>query len=190
MADLPRAEAAGELEAHALLDVASEAEARALLLRCCGSQRWADGMLGRRPFRSASALVSAAGEVFGMLGRADYLEAFAGHPAIGENVAALSARFAATATWSGAEQAGVAAADPATLQALAAGNRSYRERFGYTFIVCATGKSAREMLELLSARLENDADTELLAAAKEQEKITLLRLGKLGAGRARGDAAP
>src|SRR5690606_31798410 len=101
------------------------------------------------------------------------------HPQIGEDVSALRARLVAAAAWSEGEQAGVASADAATLEALAAGNRAYRERFGYIFIVCATGKSASEMLAMLRTRMANDADTELRVSAAEQAKITRMRLDKL-----------
>jgi len=111
--------------------------------------------------------------------KADMLEAFSHHPEIGSDLAALRQRFASTAAWSSAEQAGVAGADDATLEALRDGNVRYRERFGYVFLVCATGKSAAEMLALLQARLPHDADTELRVAAGEQAKITRLRLEKL-----------
>lgn len=164
--------------ASVLLDALAVPGARAALGRCCGSTRWVAGMLARRPFGSGGALSESALEVWSALGRDDYLEAFAEHPPIGE-ASVLSARLAATAGWSSREQSGVNAAAQATLAALAAGNRAYRERFGYTFIVCATGKSADEMLALLLSRLDNDADTELFTAAAEQAKITLLRLEKL-----------
>jgi 2-oxo-4-hydroxy-4-carboxy-5-ureidoimidazoline decarboxylase len=167
-------------EAAALVDALPEHEARAALERCCGSTRWVDEMLAQRPFGSASVLTGAASGIWAALGREDYLEAFAEHPPIGD-LSALAARFAVTATWSSGEQSGVNAADHVTLEALAAGNRVYRARFGYTFIVCATGKSADQMLEGLRVRLAHDAETELFTAAAEQAKITLLRLAKLAA---------
>jgi 2-oxo-4-hydroxy-4-carboxy-5-ureidoimidazoline decarboxylase len=111
--------------------------------------------------------------------KADMLEAFSHHPEIGSDIASLRQRFAATAAWSSAEQAGVAGADDATLEALRDGNVRYREKFGYVFLVCATGKTAAEMLALLRARLAHDPDTELQIAAAEQAKITRLRLEKL-----------
>ena len=165
-------------EAAALLDALPEPAARAALERCCGSTRWVQGMLARRPFGSAIALGAAAAQIWSALEHDDFLEAFAEHPPIGDS-SALATRFAATATWSSGEQSGVNAADQATLEALAAGNHAYRERFGYTFIVCAAGKSAAQMLAALRARLENAPEAELFTAAAEQAKITLLRLGKL-----------
>ena len=105
-------------------------------------------------------------------------EAFTHHPRIGD-VAVLRERFASTAVWARGEQAGVAAADERTLAALAEGNRAYEARFGYVFIVCATGLKADQMLAMLNARLSNDAETEMRIAAEEQMKITRLRLEKL-----------
>lgn len=153
-------------------------DARAAMLRCCGSRRWADAMLVRRPFASADELFAAADAVWAALDRDDWLEAFAAHPRIGD-INSLKQKFAATAAWSEGEQAGVAGADDAILHDLAAGNAQYEERFGHTFIVCATGKTAAEMLVLLRSRLANDAATELRVAAAEQAKIMHLRLEKL-----------
>ncbi len=108
----------------------------------------------------------------------DYLEAFSHHPKIGD-IDSLKKKFASTATWASGEQAGVNAADQATLEQLAEGNNLYEEKFGFIFIVCATGKSAAEMLDLLKQRLPNNREDELKIAAAEQHKITLIRLEKL-----------
>lgn len=153
-------------------------EARAALLRCCGSSRWAEAMAAARPYPSGEALLAAADRVFSQLGRDDWLEAFAHHPRIGDRDA-LQARFASTRAWSTREQAGVATAEADVLDTLAHGNRAYEARFGHVFLVCATGKSAGEMLALLRARLPNAPDAELRVAAGEQAKITRLRLEKL-----------
>jgi 2-oxo-4-hydroxy-4-carboxy-5-ureidoimidazoline decarboxylase len=161
-----------------VLNAMSPADARAALLRCCGSRRWADVLTARRPFASPDALFAAADEVWHGLGRDDWLEAFAAHPRIGD-VEALRKKFASTAAWCAGEQAGVAGATEEVLQALAEDNRRYEDRFGYFFIVCATGKSAEEMLHLLRERLPNDPAEELKVAAAEQAKITRLRLEKL-----------
>src|SRR5690606_22712465 len=106
-------------------------QAAQALMRCCGARPWVSGMLARRPFRSREALYEAAEQVWESSDRSDILEPFSHHPQIGEDVSALRARLVATAAWSEGEQAGVASADAATLEALAAGNRAYRERFGY-----------------------------------------------------------
>jgi 2-oxo-4-hydroxy-4-carboxy-5-ureidoimidazoline decarboxylase len=160
------------------LNALPSADARAALLRCCGARRWADGMLARRPFASMADLLAAADEIWAGLDRADWLEAFAAHPRIGD-MDSLKKKFAATAAWSAGEQAGVAGAAEAVLRDLADGNRRYEERFGHIFIVCATGKTAAEMLHLLRERLPNAPDVELRIAAAEQAKITRLRLEKL-----------
>jgi len=166
-------------EPHAVLNALEEPEAAAALLRCCGSERWAAALLARRPYASTEALHSLAERAWQSLAEQDYLQAFAQHPQIGEDLAALRQRFATTHTLAAGEQAGVQGADEATLLALREGNRAYRERFGFIFIVCATGKSALEMLDLLRQRLAHDPATELRIAAAEQAKITRIRLDKL-----------
>jgi len=161
------------------LDAMSATAAADALTRCCGASRWVEGMLARRPFGSSEALHRAADEVWATMERADILEAFDHHPRIGADLGALREKFASTASWSGGEQASVAEASEATLQALRDGNVAYEARFGHIFIVCATGKSAAEMLALLEARLPNEPDAELRIAAAEQAKITHLRLDKI-----------
>ena len=147
-----------------------------MLSRACGSARWVDRMMERRPFGSDARLLRTARiEWFGLT-EADWLEAFSHHPQIGDR-ASLAARFPATHDLSAQEQAGVGGARDAVLDALAEANAAYLDRFGFIFIVCATGKSADEMLALLRARLPNNRATELRNAAEEQAKITALRLG-------------
>ncbi len=154
-----------------------EAEVEAGLLRCCGATRWAAAMRARRPFPDEAALRRMGAALWRGLTPEDWREAFATHPRIGD-VESLKARFSTTRTWATSEQAGVGEADAQVLKALAEGNRAYEARFGYIFIVCATGKSAAEMLALLRERLHNDPGDELIIAAAEQEKILLLRLEK------------
>jgi 2-oxo-4-hydroxy-4-carboxy-5-ureidoimidazoline decarboxylase len=166
-------------EAEGVLGRESEEQARALLARCCGARRWVDALLAQRPFATRAALLDAADRVWSELGEADYLEAFSHHPRIGEDLGALRARFPQTATWASAEQAGAAQADAATLLGLRDENRAYFERFGFIFIVCASGLSARELLAALRARLPNERSRELAIAAAEQAKITRLRLERL-----------
>jgi 2-oxo-4-hydroxy-4-carboxy-5-ureidoimidazoline decarboxylase len=108
----------------------------------------------------------------------DWSEAFAHHPRIGD-VESLKRKFASTADWALAEQGGVRTASQETIEKLAKGNEDYERKFGYIFIVCATGKSADEMLEMLNERLKNDPKGEIEIAADEQNKITKLRLEKL-----------
>ncbi len=160
------------------LDCLPDAEARAALVRCCGSSRWVETMLGQRPWTSANNLYATAERVWWELAPADWLEAFSHHPRLGDRDL-LRERFAATREWSANEQAGTAAADEATLAALAAGNLLYERRFGHVFLLCASGKSAAAMLAALEARLGNEPTAELAIAAGEQAKILRLRLEKL-----------
>src|SRR5262245_45502017 len=159
------------------IDDAPPGQARRLLTECCGSSRWVDRMLRRRPFGSHQQLLANAREVWWSLEPSDWREAFTHHPKIGDREA-LRSRFASTRGLAEAEQAGVASAADDTLDAFARGNQAYEDRFGYIFIVCATGKSANEMLALLQARMTNDAATEIQIAAEEQAKITSIRLSR------------
>jgi 2-oxo-4-hydroxy-4-carboxy-5-ureidoimidazoline decarboxylase len=135
-------------------------------------------MAQARPFRSDAELLETAERIWWGLPEREWLEAFAAHPRIGD-LETLRAKFATTADWASREQAGVEGADDDVLIGLSNGNRQYEERFGFFFIVCATGKSAREMLELLHGRLANDRDTELRVAAGEQMLITRIRLERI-----------
>jgi OHCU decarboxylase len=148
------------------------------LLQCCGSKRWAAEMANSRPFPNLESLLAAANDTWWSLDRSDWLEAFRSHPKIGEKKAAgrVSAQ---SQQWSGQEQAGIASAARETVDSLAALNRSYERRFGFIFIICATGKTPDEMLSALRERLRNDPEAELPIAATEQGKITELRLKKL-----------
>lgn len=159
------------------IDQAPAADARVLLSECCGATRWVDAMLRRRPFGSHQAIVTVARDVWWSLDSDDWREAFSHHPKIGDK-ATLQSKFASTRALSESEQSRVESASDDVINALAAGNRDYEERFGYIFIVCATGKSAEEMLALLRARLVNDPATEIRIAADEQAKITALRLSR------------
>jgi 2-oxo-4-hydroxy-4-carboxy-5-ureidoimidazoline decarboxylase len=160
------------------LDEAAPAAARAMLTRACGSLRWVDRMLARRPFGGQAELLAAARDEWWALGPDDWQEAFRHHPRIGDR-ASLAARFPETHQLSASEQSGVAGAAGRVLDALAEGNRAYEDRFGYIFIVCATGKTAAEMLALLRSRLGNDPGREIRIAAEEQARITSLRLSAL-----------
>ena len=166
------------MDGLAWLDAASHADAIAALMRTCGSTAWAARMEAARPFGERSALMSAAEREWGRASREDILEAFSHHPRIGDRES-LRARFPATHAWSGDEQKGASEASDAVLDALAQANRDYEAKFGHIFIVCATGKSAGEMLSLLRERMQNEADAEIRVAAFEQMKITRLRLDKL-----------
>jgi OHCU decarboxylase len=153
-------------ELNLLSPVAAEAE----LHRCCGSRRWARLMTAERPFGNAAVLAAAAERLWWSLAAADWLEAFAAHPRIGERV---------ESGWASEEQAGTAAASDELRRSLDQRNHEYEQRFGYTFLVCATGNSGVEMLSMLTTRLGHEAQDELQIAAREQRKITELRLLKL-----------
>src|SRR5262249_10820423 len=153
------------------------ADALAALLSCCGSTAWANALTHRRPFSEESFLLFAADEVWRTLTAGDWHEAFRSHPRIGES-SAQSFSNTRSAAWSRQEQQAVSGAAIDIRTALADANRAYHRKFGYIFIVCATGKSAAEILEILRRRMHNDLDTELLEAAEQQRQITQLRLKK------------
>jgi OHCU decarboxylase len=141
------------------------------LTACCGSAKWVQQMLAAGPFQNPAQLETTASEVWWRLQPADWLEAFSKHPRIGEK--------GKVSQWSAQEQSGMHSAAAQTAARLADLNRVYLQKFGWIFIVCATGKSAQEMLTLLEERLRNNPADELRIAAAEQDKITILRLHKL-----------
>lgn len=145
--------------------------------RCCGSRRFAAELARQRPFPTEDGIRRAASDLWFSLDEADWLEAFSHHPRIGEKQ--LAEKFASTAGWASAEQAGARSASPETIKELALGNRLYEEKFGFVFLICATGKSADEMLTAQRARLKNDRSAEIRNAAGEQDQITHLRLEKI-----------
>lgn len=155
--------------------------ARHELLKCCGSQRWATIVEQGRPYTSVEELVRRSDEIWSSLDREDWLEAFRSHPKIGEKKAS-NAVAAEAQQWSAQEQRGVEHAAPEVTGKLATLNLDYEQKFGFIFIVCATGKSSGEILALLEQRLPNDPGAELPIAAAEQAKITQLRLRRLLSG--------
>lgn len=164
---------------NAMLDAwnkADEAKALEAMIACCGAQRWAAAMVGLRPISSIVDLSEAADRVWSTMTEADWMEAFTRHPRIGERTAAQAS--AKPAAWSRQEQAAISDAEEKALSELAEGNARYEEKFGFTYIVCATGKSADEMLAILKRRLTRDRATELREAAEQQRQITQIRLGK------------
>jgi len=160
------------------LNDVSPDDAISAFLRCCGSTRWVRLMEQRRPFRDRTELFDAAEKIWRTLGPDDWKEAFSHHPRIG-SVGSLRTKFPDTAAWAEGEQSGTRKASEETLHQLAEANEAYEQKFGRIFIVCATGKSAEEMLALMKSRLPNDPDSELGVAAAEQLKITRIRLEKL-----------
>jgi len=153
-------------------------EAAKELLQCCGSSRWARQMSNERPYSTLDNLITHAHQVWWALTTDDWLEAFRSHPKIGEKKASDKVS-AQSQQWSGQEQAGVSNASRQTVDSLAEFNRDYEQKFGFIFIICATGKTSGEMLAAIQERIAHDYDTELRLAAAEQVKITELRLRKL-----------
>ncbi|MFN2577877.1 MAG: 2-oxo-4-hydroxy-4-carboxy-5-ureidoimidazoline decarboxylase [Pyrinomonadaceae bacterium] len=155
-----------------------QAEAEAEFLKCCGSTKWARAMTDTRPFASEQELFAAADRLLLTLEDEDWLEAFRAHPKIGEQKAATGQSHQEQ-KWSAQEQSNFSAASAETKSELAKRNREYEDRFGFIFIVCASGKSPDEMLAILNSRIHSDLRAELSIAAEEQRKITRLRLQKL-----------
>ena len=162
-----------------LLALINGPQAQEHLTRCCGARRWVQGMLAARPFVSRAHLLGTAETVWWKLAPSDWREAFTHHPRIGADREKLREKFAATASWSAGEQAGVQGASEQVITELAQGNVDYEARFGHIFIVCATGLTAAEMLARLQARMDSEPHIELARAAGEQAKITRIRLEKL-----------
>lgn len=158
-------------------NLASEQTAASEILPCCGSTRWARELTLARPFHDTSKLFESSDRIWWELSRSDWDEAFRSHPRIGERKTPASAT-KQSAEWSRQEQAALGPSDAEVFNNLANANRRYEERFGRIFLVCATGKSAAEMLAILERRLENDPETELREAAEEQRQITQLRMRK------------
>lgn len=153
-------------------------ETRRVLQQCCAAGTWVTQMVVARPYRDIAQLLQAADSVWSTSREPDWLEAFSGHPPIGD-LDSLSAKFAHTKVLAAGEQAVVAGADEPLMHRLAEGNRDYLAKFGFIFIVCASGKSAAEILGLMQQRQGNSRHQELIIAAAEQHKITRLRLQKL-----------
>lgn len=145
------------------------------ILACCAARRWADAMVALRPYGSVESLSLTADEVWSTMEEPDWLEAFSAHPRIGERETPTAI---AASAWSRQEQSSTSDAPLQILAALGVANKLYEERFGFTYIVCATGKSANEMLSMAERRLANDRETELHEAAEQQRQIMQIRLGK------------
>lgn len=160
------------------LNILPKPQLKEELFKCCGSKTWVDKMLPFFPADDMVELLNDAEDQWYECSQADWMEAFTHHPKIGD-IESLKKKFASTAQWAGNEQGAVNSASEETLKALAKGNDEYEKKFGFIFIVCATGKSADEMLALLNERLPNTKEEEINNAMEEQNKITLLRLQKL-----------
>lgn len=154
---------------------ADEDAAREAMLACCGSKRWAAAMVKLRPIGSVPQLSEAADCVWSTMQEADWLEAVACHPRIGERKTSAAGQSGA---WSSQEQSRTSTAGERVLAELAEANLLYEQRFGFTYVVCATGKSAEEMLAILKRRLKSTRENELREAAEQQRQIMQIRLGK------------
>ena len=155
----------------AAFNAASPEAAERDMLACCASRSFARTMAGGRPYRDPAALQDAVSAAFKALSWDDILESMNAHPRIGDRVPASG--------WSAAEQSGAASASEGVRRALADGNLAYEQRFGYVFLICASGLSGHDMLDRLRARLGNDPDAERAVVREELLKITRLRLTKL-----------
>ena len=161
-------EAAGRLR-MAYADSLFPDEAQRFFHTACGARRWVDAMVSSRPYGTVDGLFDAADRAFDHLSDADWLEAFAAHPRIGERGDAVAAK----------EQAGAGSASREVIRRLAEVNRDYEERFGFIYIVFASGKTAEEMLAIAEKRLGNGREEEVANAAAEQRKITMRRLRRM-----------
>jgi 2-oxo-4-hydroxy-4-carboxy-5-ureidoimidazoline decarboxylase len=151
-------------------------EAAKEVLPCCGSNSWAEKMAAQRPIADETALLAACDMACTGLAASDWLEAFRSHPRIGGSISASNS--ARSAAWSREEQRGAESQDDDMKMLMTEGNCTYEERFGRTFIICATGKSSAEILDSLRRRLRNGDSTEFYEAAEQQRQITHLRLKK------------
>jgi len=156
----------------------NKVEAYNALLKCCGSSKWVNKMLDERPFNSKSEILKKAGLIWSSSNEIDGLEAFNYHPKIGSKEKLLE-KFSETKEWSRREQSGIKKASDLLVNKLAIKNREYEYKFGFIFIVCATGKTAKEMLNILESRLLNERTIEIKIAMEEQGKIAQIRLDKL-----------
>lgn len=160
------------------LNALDKTQLKELLTKCCGSSQWVEKMSALFPFANEVLLFKKATSTWYACCEDDWLEAFTHHPKIGD-IASLKQKFSATADWAAGEQATVNQTSKEILEALSEANRLYQEKFGFIFIVCATGKSADDMLQLLTVRLNNKYEDEIKIAMEEQNKITAIRLEKL-----------
>jgi len=156
----------------------SKQKAAKALLDCCASDKWAQQVRQRRPFSDRASFFVAADKIWSELPQEDWLQAFRHHPAIGAKKA-KSKQSATASRWSAKEQSTAQSAPPGVLEALAEENKAYAKKYGYVFLICATGKTSEDILKALRQRMSNEPEVELRIAAEEQRKITRLRLEKL-----------
>lgn len=159
------------------INMLSYEEAYKAFSDCCGSKNWVNKMISSRPFKSKNEAIEISDLIWNSISKNDWLEAFEHHPKIGD-INSMKEKYSSTRKLAESEQAGVKDSSIDTLSELADYNADYLKKFGYIFIVCATGKSADEMLLIIKERINNDPETEIKIAMKEQSKITKLRLEK------------
>jgi 2-oxo-4-hydroxy-4-carboxy-5-ureidoimidazoline decarboxylase len=159
-------------------NTAGDAELRLRLASCCAAESWVEHVLAGRPYADAAELLAASDVATAALDAAGLGQALAGHPRIGDRLSTHGGEVLATA-WSRQEQARVATADADVVAALETANADYELRFGHVYLVCASGRSAAELLDVCRARLDNDPVTEHGVVLNELAKINRLRLSKL-----------
>lgn len=159
------------------LNTLSHEQAVTWFMQTCTSAAWCELMAKSRPFDSIEQVRETASTHWSQMAEADFIEAFHGHPMIGD-IESLRAKYANTKALAANEQSGASQASEAVLLELKAKNHAYLDKHGFIFIICATGLSAQTMLNALLERLDNDTQVELANAGAEQIKITLLRINK------------
>jgi 2-oxo-4-hydroxy-4-carboxy-5-ureidoimidazoline decarboxylase len=159
-------------------NTAADAQLRARLQSCCAAELWVQRLLAGRPYATEAELLAASDGATQALDAAALAQALAGHPRIGDRTPAHAGEDRSGA-WSSQEQAGVEGAEADLLAEIAAANAEYERRFGHVYLVCATGLSAAQLLDVCRARLDNDAETEHAVVLEELAKINRLRLSKL-----------
>jgi 2-oxo-4-hydroxy-4-carboxy-5-ureidoimidazoline decarboxylase len=171
----PMSAGAGTDGQVAFLDDVDDGAVRESLSACCASTRWVEGMLAARPFLDLDDAYRHSDQVLAELDWSDVREALDAHPRIGQRVGGAHRE----AGWSRSEQSGAADASADVAEQLRAGNIEYEARFGFVFLICATGLSADQMIAALRHRLCNDPATERDVVREELRRIVRLRLEKL-----------
>jgi OHCU decarboxylase len=160
------------------LNALPSVDAAEQLRSCCGSVRWVEAMVAARPFATLDDLLAASERIWWTTAPEDWHEAIASHPRIGET--ATRAQVSETARgWSVNEQEAVAASEASVRQELATAIQEYERRFGWIYVVFATGRGAPDLLDDVRARLDNDPEREQVIMAREQLAIMQLRIRKM-----------
>lgn len=157
------------------INALSSQHAKTWFEQICTASRWVELMVAAMPFANKASLLESAASHWKAMQKNDYLEAFQGHPMIGD-LASLKKKYSATMSFASHEQSAATSADEQTLKALSLANHTYLDKNGFIFIICATGLSAQTMLNAIQTRLLNSTEEEIKIAAQEQLKISLLRI--------------